>query len=609
VKSRFPYLSLSTVFLLVFLLIPSLGLVQRLYDGTDKIDTARIPQYEISDGWEYQWGNPKNGLIPDSGWKTTHRPINPPQRDKRQILWLKHTLPYGAWKVPTLLIDGKGVLLTFEAFLDDRMIYRFGKLTSSGEGNISGITSHLIPLGDDFKGKNLIFRVFSDYANIGIRGNVVLGSKSDLIQRIIKTDFNRFIIGLFMIFIGILDLIIYKESLKDTGSVSMFGILAVSIGFYTLNVTAIKDLMFYAPIFWFNIYIAAMSLIPVGALGFVWQTFRPMRGNFFHRAWQFHLCYAFLCQMAFFLILNSLLPMSLGSMMLNALRVLLILEMLLIVGLLVKDAFIKKSGLARVYLYGFIPIILSGTHDALVGLGKIESSYSFTPWALIFFILSQEIIKRRQNIRTRYRLKTYAGDLEEKSREKEELIKDLHDGIGGMTTNIKFLSQMGLTNSSIEEMKKSLSDISALSSDCLDEIGSFMQTLDEEETDWFSVAKTLRHTGEKMVTPLGLSLDFKKNISRDVKHPDRVLFLNLLRIYKEALTNITKHSKGTAVFIKLDVNLTHILLIVKDDGMGFGDNMIKGRGIDNMKARARKLGGKLSIDSKKGTCVTLEIQL
>ncbi len=300
--------------------------------------------------------------------------------------------------------------------------------------------------------------------------------------------------------------------------------------------------------------------------------------------------------------------MSIGSMMLNALRVLLISEMFLIVGVLVTEAFVKRSGLAKVYLYGVIPIILSGIHDALVGLGKIDSSYSFIPWALIFFILSQEIIKQRQNIKTRYRLKAYAGELESKSIEKEELIKDLHDGIGGMTTNIKFLSQMGLNNSSIEEMKKSLSDISALSSDCLNEIGSFMQSLDEEETDWLSVSESLYRTGKKMVTPLGVSIDFEKNIDLHVKKPDRVLFLNLLRIYKEALTNITKHSEATTVFIKLDVNLKHILLSIRDDGVGFGDGVIKGRGINNMKARARKLGGKLVIDSKDGTSVIFKLK-
>jgi signal transduction histidine kinase len=607
-NSHFQLFSYATMFLLVFILVPAMGLVQYFYFGDDTFETVHGPLYNISENWEYQWGNPENGLMPGAGWQPIKRPINPPQRNGEHVLWLRTRMPGAKLDTPTLLIDGKGVLLTFEAFLDDGMIYKFGEMTSSGQGNISGISSHLIPLGNDFQGRILSLRIFSDYRNIGIRGNVTLGSKSDLIQKIIRDDLNRFILGLLMILIGVLELILYNKSINGTGPISMFGILAVSLGIYMINVTAIKDLIFYAPVFWFNIYIIALALIPVGAMGFIWQTFRPIPGNLYHRLWQFHIVYAFIIQIIFFMILNSLLPMVMGSLMLTSLRMLFLFEMFLIVGVLVKDSITKKNWLVKIYLIGLVPIILSGVHDALVGLGKVESSYTFTPWALMFFILSQEIIKRRQSIRTQHRLKIYAQELEAKSQEKAELIKDLHDGLGGATTNIKFLSQMGLKDSSVEGMKKSLGNISALSSDCLIEIGSFMQSLDEDKTDWPTIVDNLYSTGKKMLNPLGISFEFRENIDPHVKKPTQRLFLNLLRIYKESLTNISKHAKATRVLIKLEVQMETILLSIQDNGLGFGDDVIKGRGIDNMKARAVKLGGKLTIDSDGGTCVILEIK-
>ncbi len=608
-KSDFPYFSLPTIFLLVILLAPAMALFQEFSVKDTEIKTNHGHQYEMLEGWEYHWGEPKKNAIPVSGWKAVKSPINPPQRKSRTLLWLRNKMPYENFEVPVLLIDGKGVLLTFEAFIEDRMIYKFGKLTSSGQGNLSGISSHLIHLGNNFQGKTLTFKVFSDYSNIGIRGKVFMGSESDLIQRIIKKDFNRFVIGLFMVFIGVLDLIIYRKSMKTTGAVSMFGILAISLGLYTINITAIKDLIFYAPMFWFNVYIVAMSLIPVGAMGFIWQIFRPVSGNFYHRIWQFHLGYAFICQITFILILNDLLPMIIGSMMLNTLRIFLISELILIAGVCVKDAFIKGNILARVYLCGFVPIILGGVHDALVGLGKIESSYSFVPWALMFFIISLEIIKRQQNIKTRHMLKTYARELEAKSSEKAELIRDLHDGIGGVATSVKFLSEMGLSDPSIKGMKNKFSSISALSSDCLIEIGNFMHCLDEEETDWIMVVENLYRTGEKIVSPLGLSFDFRENIDPHVKKPNSVLFLNVLRIYKEALTNIIKHSEAEHVFVRIDITKEKLILSIKDDGKGFGNDIIRGRGLSNMQSRTKKLNGKLTIDSKRGTCLTLELTL
>ena len=606
-KSKLSYFPISALLLLIVLLAPALGLVQEFYNKNAKFKPVPGHLHEISDSWEYQWGDPKNGMIPDSDWKTIKRPANPPQRNKQTFLWLRNKLPYGNWEVPVLLIDGKGVLLTFEAFLDNQMIYKFGKLTSEGQGNISGISSHLIPLGDDFQGKMLIFKVFSDYSNIGIRGKVILGSKSDLIMSIIKKDIYRSLLGFFMIFIGVIELFTYKESIKKTGPISMFGILAVSLGLYIVSLTALKDLIFYAPVFWFNIYIVAMTLIPVGAMGFLWQTFRPEQSNYLHRIWQFHIGYALACQMSFVFALFSLLPLSPATFMLNALRWILIAEMLLMVGITFKDSLIENNRQARIYFCGFLPIMVAGTHDALVGLGKIESTASYVPWTLMIFIISLELIQRLSNIKIQKKLRIYAEETEKKSKEKTELIADLHDGIGGIITNIKFLSEMGINNPSVEGMKETLSNISGLSSDSLIEIGNFMQSLDEEDIEWSTILTHFFHIANNMLKPLELSFGIQEKIDKTADKPDRILFLNLLRIYREALTNITKHSKATYVSIKFEVGLEKILLSIRDNGIGFGSDVIKGRGIDSMKARTIKFGGRLTIDSREGTCINLEI--
>ncbi len=607
-KSKFPYFPLITLFLLVLFLTPAIGLFQEFFNKDKKNLTVHTLQYKLLNNWEYHWGDPENSTIPDFGWKPAKSIINPPDRNKRTILWLKNKMVCETvFLDPAILIDGKGALLTFEMFIDGQRVYKFGKLDSSGKGNFSGVSSHLIPTDTECQGKTLSLRIFSDYANIGVRGNVYLGSKSDLIQKIIKEDIHRFVIGLLMVFIGILDVIVYKKILQTIGSVSMFGILAISLGFYTINVTAIKDLIFFAPVFWFNVYLVAITLMPVGAMGFIWQVFRPKQGNIYHRIWQFHLGYAFVCQMIFVLILNSMAPMIMGSMLLNFLRVLLIVEMLIIAGVCFQDAIKQKDRLAQVYLLGLIPIILSGIHAALIGLGKIESSYSFVTWALIIFIISLEAIKRWHNIKTQEKLKIYAEQLEIKSREKLELIKDLHDGIGGTATNIKFLSQMGLNNPTKQGMEKVLLTISELSSDCMTEIGNFMQSLDEQEVGWSVLVEKLYRLGKKMLQPLGLSLSFKNNVDENLKEPGSVIFLNILRIYKEALTNIIKHSKAKHVFVTIDITKTKILLIIKDDGKGFGDDIIKGHGLSNMQARARKLNGTLIIDSEDGTSLTLKI--
>ncbi len=615
-----PYIYLSLLFLLLFLFTPATGLIQHFVQGNAPgIDFSEVRLEELAEGWEYQWGNqpPADGnenvkaldQPSDTGWQPITYPLNPPGRNRHTQLFLRNKIPNGNWKEPALLIDGRGILLTFKAYINEQLIHEFGKMNALGEGNISGISSHLIPLDEHHLGKTVIFHIFSDYSNIGIRGRVYLGSTSGIYQSIVKKDITRLGIGMLMVLIGLLDFFSYRDNIKITGHIPMFGILALALGLYTINVTTLKDLIFFAPVFWFNVYIVAMTLIPVGSIGFVWQTFRPQKGNFLHRLWLFHAGYAAVCQLAFLLALYSLLPISVGTLMLNILRWLLIVEMVMVIYIITRDAISKKDIQARIYLYGFVPMVIAGIHDSLVGLGKIEASFSFVPWAMMGFILSLEFIHRRMFIKVQNRLKNYTAQLEMKSQEKEDLLRDLHDGIGGLLTNIKFLSEMGLSNPSIPEMQEALANISEHSSESLVEIGNFMQSLEEEDTGWAMLQAKFHQFGKKLLQSRDMLFHFEANIAEELTKPDPITYMNLLQIYKEALTNAVKHSRATSVQVELTTHAEYLHLSIQDNGIGYGKEIVHGKGLANMKARAQKIGGTLSITSGQGTMVALELPL
>lgn len=568
------------------------------------------PVHEMSDNWEYQWEDPKNHTFLKNGWKPADSIINPPGRKQNDVLWLKRKFPDIQLDAPAILIDGKGILLTFEMFVDDTKIYQFGRIDPSGKGHFSGLSSHLIDLGNDVSGQTLYLRIFSDYANIGVRGKIFLGSRSSLVQHVAKNDMLYLIIALFMITVGILDLLVYKNSVLTIGSISMNGIFAIGLGFYAINTITLKDFFFYAPAFWFNIYIAGLSLIPIGLMGFLWQFFRPAYGNLYHRIWQFHLAYAFFCQMIAVLVLLGFVTMDGGVAALSFLRLMIAIELILILIVCIKDTVTEKDPLAGIYLLGFFPVILTGIHSILVGFGILKSSYSFVPLALIIFILCLEIVQRRKNILLQEKLKAYASELELKSNEKTELIKDLHDGIGGTVTNIKFISQMALQKHSQKESEKSLSIISELSGNCMTEISSFMQSLDEDELSWENLMVKMTRLGETKLEPIGVKVNFSRNIDPSLKKPNSLLYLNVLRVFQEALTNIAKHSKASHVVIRIKTADNRICMVIQDDGIGFGEGIKpNGRGLANMKARVRKFNGTFDIESQNGTQIKVEMTI
>jgi signal transduction histidine kinase len=616
---------------LTIFLLPILGLIHEgVFENQPHLSSNVFSSAYTSGGWEYAWGNENrddsdfvsNSQQIHSGlqWKSIDSPINPPERNGRDLLWLRYTLSDGGWDHPTVLISRLGVLLAFDAFVDDELIYSFGKDYALGTGTFPGLTSHLIPLKKQMQGKTFILKVFSDYANIGIRGKVYLGERSDLISAIIKKDIIKFVLSLFMVFLGIMVLITYPKKRNNAGHISMFGILAISQGFYMINLTTLKDFVFFAPVFWFNIYIMAMALIPIGTVGFAWETFRPSKAHFLYKLLWFQVALALVCQVVFILVSYRWISMDPGTYVLNAERLSIIVIMFILVGITLKDAWSKNSLKAKIYLTGFIPIIVCGIHDIMMGFGWIRSDTSYVPYAMMLFVLSLEIIQRVTNTRTQNKLlqysnalqKTqnkllkYSSALEHKSKEKEALISDLHDGIGGLITSIKFISEMGMNSPTISKMTEALKTISSLSSDSLEEIGSFMQSLDQN-IDWEIIEKNFMALGHKMVISRGLSFNFKTKINPRALSPNSMLFLNLLRIYKETLTNIVKHAKAQSVDVELDASPEYITLSVKDDGKGFGQNIKKGRGLNSMKTRAQRLGGTLDIQSGDGTLVVFKL--
>ncbi|MBI5187693.1 MAG: HAMP domain-containing protein [Nitrospirae bacterium] len=202
------------------------------------------------------------------------------------------------------------------------------------------------------------------------------------------------------------------------------------------------------------------------------------------------------------------------------------------------------------------------------------------------------------------------GEMQRYHTEKEKILKDMHDGIGGITTNIKLLSELAQNMTSLSEMKGALKTISELSQEGLTEIRNFMQSLDVREASWPALVAELRSFGSNMIESHGISFNMNASVEDIKEQPSSLLYLNIFRTYKEALTNIIKHSKAKSVDVDLSINTAGIILTIKDNGIGINEERKgNGRGISNMVMRAKELGGELTIITENGTCVTLKVHI
>ena len=158
---------------------------------------------------------------------------------------------------------------------------------------------------------------------------------------------------------------------------------------------------------------------------------------------------------------------------------------------------------------------------------------------------------------------------------------DLHDGVGGITTNIFLLSELSQKMQDIGSIKKTLTTISQCSQEGISEIRNLMRSLDSNELNWQALAVALRSEGAAMVEPHGIRFTIETAVEDISAQPGSLLWVNLLRIYKEALTNVIKHAQATSIAVTLNVNGNGLVLHVQDDGIGWDGNTKCGRGFIN----------------------------
>jgi len=82
----------------------------------------------------------------------------------------------------------------------------------------------------------------------------------------------------------------------------------------------------------------------------------------------------------------------------------------------------------------------------------------------------------------------------------------------------------------------------------------------------------------------------------------------LFQAVRELLFNVVKHANARQVTIRLESRPPNVRLTVEDDGAGFDSAAVPGGhlGLAGMRARAEKVGGTLSVASRKGRGTTIE---
>jgi signal transduction histidine kinase len=87
---------------------------------------------------------------------------------------------------------------------------------------------------------------------------------------------------------------------------------------------------------------------------------------------------------------------------------------------------------------------------------------------------------------------------------------------------------------------------------------------------------------------------------------------NIFLCFKEALNNVIKHARATAVEMEVNIIKDKLLIRLKDNGAGLtapSAGETTGNGLKNIRKRMSAINGKFNISNDNGTVVQLELEL
>lgn len=184
--------------------------------------------------------------------------------------------------------------------------------------------------------------------------------------------------------------------------------------------------------------------------------------------------------------------------------------------------------------------------------------------------------------------------------ERQRLMRDMHDGIGSHLMSTLALARMGTL--SPKQMSEALTD-------CIDELKITIDSLEPVESDLLVVLGNLRYRLGPRLNAAGITLEWAVKDLPPLEYLDAENVRSVLRIVQEAFTNTLKHANAKKITLTTSVDYPNnrVLVSVADDGLGLAEAHANGRGIENMKSRAAKLGGNLEITHIEGggTCLKL----
>lgn len=226
-------------------------------------------------------------------------------------------------------------------------------------------------------------------------------------------------------------------------------------------------------------------------------------------------------------------------------------------------------------------------------------------------LIVRDLTDRKQAQRARLELSRRIINAQEQ--ERHRLAGELHDSVNQILASSKYRLNAILARRDRRCCSRSVRQVRDMIEKAIGEVRLISRNLRPSELDDLGVMSALRSLTHDFHARCGIKAQFKGEVKAFPAAVPAEMGMALYRIAQEALNNVEKHSKATRADLLLRCSDGHILLTVGDNGKGFvpraGLSRKTGWGLENMRERARLLGGTVEIISvpRNGTRISVKV--
>jgi len=229
-------------------------------------------------------------------------------------------------------------------------------------------------------------------------------------------------------------------------------------------------------------------------------------------------------------------------------------------------------------------------------------------------VLRRQVAERTRQLEAQIQERQRAERRREIEQERARVAHDLHDDLGAGLTEVNMLSSLAKSPmTTAEEKQRYLEDLTKTAERMVTSLDEIVWAVNPRNDTVASLAGYFGAYAQRLLdlAAVACGLDMAEDLPDYPLDPKfrQELFL----AFKEAVTNVVRHSAATRAWLRIAVVDSQLVVEVTDNGPGF-DLQARRAGADglaNMNERLKSLGGDCDIQSgtKNGTTVRLRAPL